>query len=103
MGYEYIKGLQSYNVSTTIKHYMAFSMPEQGVNLAPVHGGERELRTTYDCLNPLPGESKPADTEEYSWAPPFKRGIEAGAWSIMGAYSRYETSRDKPHIAQLTD
>ncbi|KAL1978419.1 hypothetical protein VTN31DRAFT_1278 [Thermomyces dupontii] len=70
MGYEYIKGLQSYNVSTTIKHYMAFSMPEQGVNLAPVHGGERELRTT--------------------WAPPFKRGIEAGAWSIMGAYSSYD-------------
>ncbi|KAL1989507.1 hypothetical protein VTN49DRAFT_6704 [Thermomyces lanuginosus] len=83
IGYEYIKGLQSYNVSATIKHFMAFSMPEQGINLAPVHGGERELRTT--------------------WAVPFKRGVEAGAWSIMGAYSSYDGIPMVAHPHALTD
>lgn len=44
--YNYIKGLQSQNVSATVKHFMGFSNPEQGLNTGPVHGGERELRTT---------------------------------------------------------
>jgi beta-glucosidase len=49
----------------------AFATPEQGINTAPVHGGERELRTTY--------------------LPPFKRAIiDAGAFSIMSAYHSYD-------------
>ncbi|QKX60989.1 uncharacterized protein TRUGW13939_08135 [Talaromyces rugulosus] len=69
--YHYIKGLQSQNVSATVKHFIGFSNPEQGLNTGPVHGGERELRTT--------------------WAPPFKRAIiDAGAWSIMSAYHSYD-------------
>jgi hypothetical protein len=40
-------GLQGGNVSATIKHFAAFATPEQGLNTGPVHGGERELRTTY--------------------------------------------------------
>ncbi|KUL82300.1 hypothetical protein ZTR_10141 [Talaromyces verruculosus] len=71
IAYSYVKGLQSQNVSATVKHYMAYSNPEQGLNTGPVHGGQRELRTT--------------------WAPPYKRAIiDAGAWSIMSAYHSYD-------------
>ncbi|PNS15031.1 Periplasmic beta-glucosidase [Sphaceloma murrayae] len=71
IGYEYVTGLQSQNVSAMVKHFAAFSNPEQGINTAPVHGGERELRTT--------------------WLPSFKRAIiDAGAYSIMSAYHSYD-------------
>lgn len=71
MGYHYVKGVQSEKVSATVKHFAGFSAPEQGINTGPVHGGERELRTT--------------------WLPAFKRSIiDAGAWSIMGAYHSYD-------------
>lgn len=54
-----------------VKHFAAFASPEQGVNTAPVHGGPRELRTTY--------------------LPSFKRAIlEADAWSIMSSYNSYD-------------
>tara|TARA_R110002003_G_scaffold191_15_gene14812 strand:+ start:3797 stop:6160 length:2364 start_codon:yes stop_codon:yes gene_type:complete len=71
MGYQYVKAVQSLNVSATVKHFAGFSAPEQGLNTGPVHGGERELRTT--------------------WLPSFKRAIiDAEAWSIMGAYHSYD-------------
>ena len=47
IAYSYVKGIQSKNVSAMVKHYVAYSNPEQGINTGPVHGGERELRTTY--------------------------------------------------------
>ncbi|OGM50192.1 beta-glucosidase [Aspergillus bombycis] len=71
IGYHYTKGVQSHNVSANVKHFVGFSQPEQGLNTAPVHGGERYLRTT--------------------WLPSFKRAImDAGAWSIMSAYHSYD-------------
>ncbi|KAF2122413.1 glycoside hydrolase superfamily [Lophiotrema nucula] len=71
MAYSYVKGVQGENVSATVKHFAAFSAPEQGLNTGPVHGGERELRTT--------------------WLPSFKRAIiDAGAYSIMGSYNSYD-------------
>jgi beta-glucosidase len=71
IAYSYIQGLQSMNVAATVKHYTGFSNPEQGLNTGPVHGGERELRTT--------------------WLPSFKRAImDAGAWSIMSSYNSYD-------------
>ncbi|OJI99072.1 hypothetical protein ASPVEDRAFT_80698 [Aspergillus versicolor CBS 583.65] len=71
IGYQYVKGLQSHNASAQVKHYAGFSQPEQGINTAPVHGGERYLRTT--------------------WLHPFKRAIiDAGAYSIMSAYHSYD-------------
>ncbi|KAJ4368808.1 hypothetical protein N0V83_005890 [Neocucurbitaria cava] len=71
MAYSYVRGVQSMNVSATVKHFAGFSAPEQGLNTGPVHGGERELRTT--------------------WLPSFKRAIiDGGAWSIMGAYHSYD-------------
>ncbi|GAM39900.1 hypothetical protein TCE0_034f11821 [Talaromyces pinophilus] len=48
--YSVVTGLQSENVSATVKHFLGFSAPEQGLNTGPVHGGERELRTTYDGI-----------------------------------------------------
>lgn len=58
-------------MSATIKHFAAYASPEQGLNTGPVHGGERELRTTY--------------------LPPYKRAIiDAGAYSVMTAYSSYD-------------
>ncbi|KAJ5145818.1 uncharacterized protein N7515_000382 [Penicillium bovifimosum] len=71
IGHSFVKGLQSKKVSAMVKHFAGFSAPEQGLNTGPVHGGERELRTT--------------------WLPPFKRAIiDAGAWSIMAAYHSYD-------------
>ncbi|KAI1100090.1 glycoside hydrolase family 3 protein [Jackrogersella minutella] len=71
LAHAYVRGLQSGNVSAMVKHFAAFATPEQGINTAPVHGGERELRTTY--------------------LPPFKRAIiDAGALSVMSAYHSYD-------------
>ncbi|KAL4807743.1 glycoside hydrolase superfamily [Aspergillus unguis] len=71
IGYQYVKGIQSHNVSAQVKHYAGFSQPEQGINTGPVHGGERYLRTT--------------------WLHSFKRAIiDAGAYSIMSAYHSYD-------------
>jgi beta-glucosidase len=71
MAHAYVTGLQAGNVSAMVKHFAGFSAPEQGLNTAPVHGGERELRTT--------------------WLPPFRRAIiDAGAYSVMSAYHSYD-------------
>ena len=43
-GVEYVKNLQKHKVSATLKHYVAHGAPESGLNLAPVHMGEREVR-----------------------------------------------------------
>ncbi|KAL6865810.1 hypothetical protein ACO1O0_001908 [Amphichorda felina] len=70
-GYHFAKGLQDKGVSAQVKHFAAFASPEQGINTAPVHGGERELRSIY--------------------LPPLKRAIlDSGAWSIMSSYNSYD-------------
>lgn len=71
MAASYVKGVQGEGVMATVKHYTAFSAPEQGLNTAPVHGGERELRST--------------------WLVPFHKAVmDAGAWSIMSSYNSYD-------------
>ncbi|KAI9727060.1 MAG: hypothetical protein M1834_008528 [Cirrosporium novae-zelandiae] len=71
IAYSYVVGLQSTKVSSTVKHFAAYSNPEQGLNCGPVHGGERERRMT--------------------WLPSYKRAIvDADAWSIMSAYHSYD-------------
>ncbi|KAI5117718.1 hypothetical protein M0805_001804 [Coniferiporia weirii] len=79
MGYAYVTGLQTGSrrntsktatarMAATCKHFAAFGSPQGGLNLAPVEGGERVLRTMY--------------------LPPFERAcVEAGALSFMTAYS----------------
>lgn len=85
LGYEFVIGLQKGNVSAMVKHFAGFSIPEQGLNTGPVHGGERELRTT--------------------WLPPFHRAIiDAGAYSVMSAYHSYDgvaAVADKYHMTQI--
>lgn len=66
MGSAYVRGLQSQGVAATLKHYLAYGMPENGLNLSAVHIGERDIR------------------EEF--LPPFAACIEAGAKSVMPAY-----------------
>lgn len=71
LGVAYVKGLQAQKVAATLKHYVAHGSPEGGVNLAPVHAGERELRDTM--------------------LEPFAAAIqEAGAMSVMPAYSELD-------------
>lgn len=84
LAYAYTKAIQSLNVSAMIKHFTASSEPEQGLNVGPVHGGERELRTT--------------------WLPGFKRTIiDADAWAIMSAYSSYDGIPQVADEFTLTD
>ena len=78
MGVAYIRGMQGEgqqvdgeHLACTAKHYAAHGSPEAGVNLAPVAGGMRELRGLY--------------------LPPFEAAVrEAGALSVMPAYSEYD-------------
>lgn len=70
MGAAYVRGLQSNGVAACLKHYTAHGSPEAGLNLAPVHTGERELRDTF--------------------LPPFAEAVKAGAMSVMPAYSELD-------------
>ncbi len=78
MGVAYIKGMQGTDTTVsrqhlivTLKHFAAHGCPEAGVNVAPVAVGPRELRELY--------------------LPPFKAAVvEAGALSVMPAYSEFD-------------
>jgi len=78
MGVAYITGMQGegptidrQHLVCTAKHYAAHGSPEAGVNLAPVEGGPRLLRSVF--------------------LPPFQAAVtEAGVLSIMPAYSEYD-------------
>jgi beta-glucosidase len=84
MAYSVVTGLQSLNVSATVKHFLGYAAPEQGLNTGPVHGGERELRTTY-VIGAV--RFNATINARNSWMPAFKRAIvDASAWGIMGAY-----------------
>ena len=71
LGVAYVKGLQSNGIAACPKHYVAHGTPEAGLNKAPVHAGERELRET--MLKPF--------------AAAF---MEGGAMSVMPAYSELD-------------
>lgn len=70
MGVEYVKGIQEKGVAATAKHYIAYGMPEGGINLAPAHIGEREIREVL--------------------LEPFKKCIDAGVASVMPAYNEVD-------------
>lgn len=78
LGVSYIRALQgsgpvvdASHLVATPKHFAAHGSPESGVNLAPVACGERQLRELF--------------------LPPFRAAIrEAGALSIMPAYSEFD-------------
>lgn len=62
-----VKGIQEEGVMATPKHYLGYSAPEGGLNLAPAHLGEREIRQYF--------------------LPSFKSAIEAGAMGLMTCYN----------------
>lgn len=74
MGVAYVKALQgpgpeidSEHCAAMPKHFAAHGSPESGINLGPVHAGEREIRDTY--------------------LPAFEAAVrEAGAMAVMPAY-----------------
>ncbi|MBR2338783.1 MAG: glycoside hydrolase family 3 C-terminal domain-containing protein [Clostridia bacterium] len=70
MGANYVKGVQENGVAATAKHYIAYGFPEGGINLAPAHVGEREIREVY--------------------LEPFKKCIDAGVLSVMPAYNEVD-------------
>lgn len=70
LGAEYVKGVQRHNVAATAKHFIAYGVPENGLNLAPVHMGERELREVM--------------------LEPFKKLIDAGVMSVMPSYNEVD-------------
>ena len=71
MGLAYVKALQAQGVAACPKHYIAHGSPESGINLAPVHAGEREF---YETM-----------------AVPFGKVIREGkAQGIMPAYSEWD-------------
>lgn len=70
MGAQYVRGIQKHDVAACAKHFIAYGVPEGGINLAPTHMGEREMREV---------------TLE-----PFKKLIDAGVMSIMPAYNEID-------------
>lgn len=70
MGAEYVKNVQKSGVATTLKHYLAYGAPENGLNCCPSHIGEREIREV---------------TLE-----PFQKCIAAGAASVMPSYNEVD-------------
>ncbi len=72
LGTAYVRGLQSddlrHGVIATAKHFLAYGLPEGGMNWAPVHVGPRELREVF--------------------AEPFAAAIrDGGLASVMNSYS----------------
>lgn len=66
-GSEYVRGIQSQGVAATLKHYIGYSVPENGLNLSGAHIGEREIREIM--------------------LPPFEKCVKAGASAVMPSYN----------------
>lgn len=70
MGSAYVKGVQKNKVAATAKHYIAYGVGEGGLNLAPAHVGEREIREVM-CES-------------------FQKCIDAGVMSVMPSYNEVD-------------
>lgn len=70
MGVQYVRGIQNNNVAATCKHFLAYGVNEGGLNIAPAHVGEREVREIY--------------------LEPFKKCIDAGVMSVMPSYNELD-------------
>jgi len=84
MGIAYVKALQAQGVAACPKHYIAHGSPEGGLNMSPVHTGEREIRETMMI--------------------PFQKVIAEGkAMAIMPAYSEWDGTPVHASRKLLTD
>ncbi|MBQ8600864.1 MAG: glycoside hydrolase family 3 C-terminal domain-containing protein [Clostridia bacterium] len=70
MGKEYVTGLQKHSVASTLKHFICYGVPEGGINIAPNHLGQREMREVM--------------------LEPFRKCVQAGAMSVMPAYNELD-------------
>ena len=70
MGEQYVKGVQEEGVAATAKHFIAYGVPEGGINLTPAHVGEREIREVM--------------------LEPFQSCVNAGVKSIMPSYNEVD-------------
>ena len=70
MGVNYVKGVQENGVAATAKHYIAYGANEGGLNLAPAHVGEREVREVM--------------------LEPFKKCVDAGVMAVMPSYNEID-------------
>lgn len=71
MAVEVVKNIQKHQVASTVKHYIAYGLGESGINLAPAHIGERDIR-------------------EYM-LPPFEACIKKGkVYSVMPSYNEID-------------
>ena len=66
----YVRGVQEQGVAATLKHYIGYSAPDNGLNLSRAHLGEREIRETM--------------------LPPYEECVKAGAMSVMPAYNEID-------------
>lgn len=67
MAYSMVSGTARSGIPSTVKHFIAYGVPEGGHNGNPSSLGERELREQY--------------------LPPFRRAVEAGAGGVMTSYN----------------
>ena len=70
MGAAYVKGIQKNKVAATMKHFVAYGVGEGGLNLAPAHVGEREIREVM--------------------LESFQKCIDAGVLSVMPSYNEVD-------------
>lgn len=66
----YVTGLQSTGVHATLKHFVGYSASQSGRNFGPVHAGPRELADVFLV--------------------PFEMAVQAGARSVMNAYTEID-------------
>ncbi|SFW33608.1 beta-glucosidase [Sinomicrobium oceani] len=89
MGKAMVEGFQGtdlksgINIISTLKHFTAYGVPEGGHNGNAVHVGTRDLHQSY--------------------LPPFKTAVEAGALSVMTAYSSVDGVPSTANNWLLTD
>ncbi|KAK0451186.1 glycoside hydrolase family 3 protein [Desarmillaria tabescens] len=70
-------------VAATCKHFAAFGSPQGGLNLAPVAGGERELRTTYDGVPAIADKHMMTDILREEWGYPYWVTTDAGSADLL--------------------
>ena len=70
IGSAYVRGLQSAGVHATLKHFVGYSGSQAGRNFGPVHAGARELADVFMV--------------------PFEMAVQAGARSVMNAYTEVD-------------
>lgn len=84
LGVAYIQALQAQGVAACPKHYIAHGSPEGGINLSPVHAGEREFRESLML--------------------PFQKAFTVGkAKAVMPAYSELDGEALHASRRLLTD